>query len=328
MGAFKFAKTVMKSLFNKPATLMYPVVEREWQERTRGAVGIDTDSCILCGICDKKCPANAITVDRKSGKWSIERMQCIQCGYCVAECPKKCLTMEQKYTEPDSVKVVDTYEIEVKKPAGGNDSAADADLACSKDDCVFCGLCAKVCPADALKVDRKAKSWEVDTDACAKCGLCIEKCPKKCLQFGGKTDDAAASAEPSGEESLACDKDVCVFCGLCAKACPVDALNVDRKEKVWEVDEDTCVKCGACVDKCPKKCLSFGAAPADEKPAAPAEPVFPELNAENCVYCRACENECPEDAIVADVDDWKLDKGKCVGCGACVDVCPADALKI
>ena len=148
----------MKSLFNKPATLMYPVVEREWQERTRGAVGIDTDNCILCGICDKKCPANAISVDRKSGKWSIERMQCIQCGYCVAECPKKCLTMEQKYTEPDAVKVTDTFDVEVKGASGGAGSdAADADLACNKDECVFCGLCAKVCPADALKVDRKSK---------------------------------------------------------------------------------------------------------------------------------------------------------------------------
>ena len=326
MGAFKFAKTVMKSLFNKPATLMYPVVEREWQERTRGAVGIDTDNCILCGICDKKCPANAISVDRKSGKWSIERMQCIQCGYCVAECPKKCLTMEQKYTEPDAVKVTDTFDIEVKGASGGAGSdAADADLACNKDECVFCGLCAKVCPADALKVDRKSKTWELDSDACAKCGACIDKCPKKCLQFGGEGGGDAADA--SGDESLTCDKNTCVFCGLCAKACPVDALSVDRKAKTWDVDEDTCVKCGACIDKCPKKSLSFGAAP-DVAPAAPAEPVYPELDAAECIYCRACENECPEGAILADLEDWQLDKDKCVGRGACIDVCPAEALKI
>ena len=54
MGAFKFAKTVLKSTFKKPATLMYPVVEREWQERTRGSIDIDADKCILCGICGKK----------------------------------------------------------------------------------------------------------------------------------------------------------------------------------------------------------------------------------------------------------------------------------
>ena len=108
-----------------------------------------------------------------------------------------------------------------------------------------------------MKVDRKTKTWELDADACAKCGACIEKCPKKCLQFGGESGGDTADA--SGDENLTCDKTTCVFCGLCAKACPVDALNVDRKAKVWEVDEDTCVKCGACIDKCPKKSLSFGA---------------------------------------------------------------------
>ena len=131
----------------------------------------------------------------------------------------------------------------------------------------------------------------------------------------------------SVDESLTCDKNTCVFCGLCEKACPVDALSVDRKAKIWEVDEDTCVKCGACIDKCPKKSLSFGAA-SDVAPAAPAEPVYPELDAAECIYCRACENECPEGAILADLENWQLDKDKCVGCGACIDVCPAEALKI
>ena len=83
MGAFKIAKTVLKSAFKKPATLMYPVVEREWQERTRGSIDIEADKCILCGICSKRCPADAINVDRKGGKWEIHRMQCVQCGECV-----------------------------------------------------------------------------------------------------------------------------------------------------------------------------------------------------------------------------------------------------
>ena len=116
MGAFKFAKTVLKSTFKKPATLMYPVVEREWQERTRGSIDIDADKCILCGICGRKCPADAINVDRKGGKWEIHRMQCVQCGACVEACPKKCLDMNPKYTEPGTEKVVDSVDVEVKKP--------------------------------------------------------------------------------------------------------------------------------------------------------------------------------------------------------------------
>ena len=196
MGAFKFAKTVLKSTFKKPATLMYPVVEREWQERTRGSIDIDADKCILCGICGRKCPADAINVDRKGGKWEIHRMQCVQCGACVEACPKKCLDMNPKYTEPGTEKVVDSVDVEVKKPepkksadkpADGEkkaDAASGEDkLTCDLDVCVYCGLCAKNCPCDALTVDRKEKVWKVDEDACVKCGACVDKCPKKCLSL-------------------------------------------------------------------------------------------------------------------------------------------------
>ena len=59
LASFKMAKTVLKSLFKKPATAMYPAVPREWTERTRGHVSIIEENCILCGICARKCPTNA-----------------------------------------------------------------------------------------------------------------------------------------------------------------------------------------------------------------------------------------------------------------------------
>lgn len=196
LGFFRFGKTIMGSVNKKPATLMYPVVPREWEERTRGAVGIDGENCIACGMCERACPTNAISIDKAEGKWTIERMQCIQCSGCVDCCPKNCLTMENLYTIPDVVKVVDTFDIPKKAPKapkkeapadGGEAPAApsgDGDLVCA-DSCVFCGLCAKACPVDAIKVDRKAKLWEVDKDSCIKCGACIDKCPKDSLSFGG-----------------------------------------------------------------------------------------------------------------------------------------------
>ena len=273
MGAFKFAKTVMKSLFNKPATLMYPVVEREWQERTRGAVGIDEETCILCGICARKCPTGAIAVDRKSGTWEIKRMQCIQCGYCVAECPKGSLVMEQKYTEPQAEKVVDTFDIQSSKP-DKNDSkpspAADAKLACNKEECVFCGLCAKACPAEALKVDRKEKIWEVDAGLCVKCEACVDKCPKNCLSFGSEeaVPEAAEAAcedgedvktdkrEEAGEKTLPkLDADKCIYCRACENECPQEAISAEVDE--WTLDEEKCIGCGACADVCPAEALKM-----------------------------------------------------------------------
>lgn len=283
MATFKIGKVVMKSLFKKPATLMYPVVPRQWEERTRGQISISEADCIACGICAKKCPANAITVDRNKSTWSIQRMQCIQCNCCVEVCPKSCLTMENQYTEPGPEKVVDTFDIPKKekkaapkKDGGAADAgSADGGLKCNLDDCIYCGLCAKNCPCDALTVDRKEKVWKVDTDACVECGACIEKCPKKCLSLGGEAaaeeapadkkdagEKAAEAAEPEyscpeGEEGLRCKVSDCIYCGLCEKECPADALKVDRKAKSWEVDKDACISCGACVDKCPKECLEL-----------------------------------------------------------------------
>ncbi len=109
MAAFKLGKMIMRSLFKKPATLMYPVIPRQWQERTRGHIENQINDCIFCGICQKKCPTNAITVDRVNRSWVIERMQCIQCSCCVEVCPKKCLTNENTYTTPSTEKVTDTY---------------------------------------------------------------------------------------------------------------------------------------------------------------------------------------------------------------------------
>jgi formate hydrogenlyase subunit 6/NADH:ubiquinone oxidoreductase subunit I len=254
MAVFKMAKVLLNRLFQKPATLMYPVVPREWTARTRGHIDIDVDQCIKCGICARKCPTNAITVDRDASTWEIQRMQCIQCGCCAEVCPKKCLTMAPEYTTPNVVKVIDTFEIPVKEKAAAKAGGGEEKLKCNTDDCVFCGLCAKTCPAGALEVNRDEKTWKVDEDACVKCGACVDKCPKKCLEISA---DGAAAPAASDEDGLSCNVDECVYCGLCAKTCPVEAITVDRGEKKWEVDKDTCVQCGACVDKCPKKCLSL-----------------------------------------------------------------------
>ncbi len=47
--------------------------------------------------------------------------------------------------------------------------------------CVYCTLCARNCPAGALKVDRKAKTWELDEDLCVACGTCQGACPKDAI---------------------------------------------------------------------------------------------------------------------------------------------------
>ncbi|HIW75172.1 MULTISPECIES: 4Fe-4S dicluster domain-containing protein [Gordonibacter] len=122
MGAFKLGKMTFKSLFGKPETLLYPVQTKTPPSGLKGHVTNHVTSCILCGICAKRCPCAAIEVDKQTRTWSINRFRCVQCGTCVRECPKQCLTMEPTYTSPATKKYLDTFEVPETPKAAANAS--------------------------------------------------------------------------------------------------------------------------------------------------------------------------------------------------------------
>ncbi len=175
-----FAGTVLKNLFSKPVTTSYPAQPAVYPERSRGHIEIDISQCVLCGLCSRSCPPRAIEVDRAGSKWTINRFDCVQCGYCVQVCPKKCLTIVPGYQTPGDEKKEAVYEKPVEEknetPAGGK-PVPNLDL------CVYCTLCAKKCPQEAIAVDRASKSWQLTEEKCVGCGLCASNCPKKCIEM-------------------------------------------------------------------------------------------------------------------------------------------------
>lgn len=94
MTILPMARIALRNLFTPPATRRYPFVVREPFAASRGRITIDFEACILCGACQRHCPANAIVVERASGRWWIDRFRCVNCGECVVACPKKCLFMD------------------------------------------------------------------------------------------------------------------------------------------------------------------------------------------------------------------------------------------
>ena len=84
----------LKSVFRKPETRMYPIAAVPELDGRRGHVAIQIEDCIFCGMCQRCCPADAITVNRDEKTWSILGLSCVQCSSCVDSCPKSCLTME------------------------------------------------------------------------------------------------------------------------------------------------------------------------------------------------------------------------------------------
>jgi len=51
----------------------------------------------------------------------------------------------------------------------------------NKDACTHCGVCAEVCPFDAIKV--KNNNWEQNMKSCFGCGVCVDLCENKALTY-------------------------------------------------------------------------------------------------------------------------------------------------
>lgn len=95
---FDFLGNVLKNVVSKPATRMYPYEKRPPMKDTRGSLGeININTCIFCSICEKKCPSNAITVNKTERSWELNRLKCVICNICVEVCPKDCLKMDEAH---------------------------------------------------------------------------------------------------------------------------------------------------------------------------------------------------------------------------------------
>lgn len=76
------------------------------------------------------------------------------------------------------------------------------------DNCIFCGICSKKCPSNALEVSRNDKSWEIDHFKCIICGECEEVCPKKCINMESDYRPCAEKKDKSKSVQAAKTSDV------------------------------------------------------------------------------------------------------------------------
>ena len=106
---------ILKNLFAKSATRLYPMEQRDPFERARGELSIAVDDCIFCGACARKCPSQCITVEKSSATWILDPMACIGCGICVSACPKSCLQQVQVYRPPTTTREVLVLQGEIRR---------------------------------------------------------------------------------------------------------------------------------------------------------------------------------------------------------------------
>jgi len=85
--------------------------------------------------------------------------------------------------------------------------------------CNSCGLCAKVCPYNAISVDTKAKiAAEVTEAACSGCGTCAAECPTMAITMNHFTDAQIEAQIDAVLEGNAAERIPVFACNWCSYA--------------------------------------------------------------------------------------------------------------
>jgi ech hydrogenase subunit F len=101
----KILENILKNALSKPYTSNYPFTPYEHFPGTRADVTFDGKLCILCGLCERSCPAECITIHKEETKIEYLNTQCIRCGTCARVCPTKAISQNEIYTKPSKEKL-------------------------------------------------------------------------------------------------------------------------------------------------------------------------------------------------------------------------------
>lgn len=107
---------VLKHIFIKPVTLLYPEQKRKLPSRSRGRHFLTKwedgkERCVGCELCAIVCPSQAIYVkpaqntpedmhshgERYASDFQINMLRCIFCGYCEEACPTGAIILGNDY---------------------------------------------------------------------------------------------------------------------------------------------------------------------------------------------------------------------------------------
>lgn len=96
----KILQNIVSNAFSRPYTSDYPFTPYQHFAGVRADVTFDGKKCILCGLCQRSCPADCIIIHKEQETIEYLNTQCIRCGYCVRVCPTNTISQNEVYTKP------------------------------------------------------------------------------------------------------------------------------------------------------------------------------------------------------------------------------------
>lgn len=96
-------RSVIDAIKNKPETVTYPFGNLEIPEGFRGAIIINSDKCIGCGLCVRDCPAKGLELIKKSRhefKLIHYPSRCAYCGQCEDSCRHGAISHSNQLVSP------------------------------------------------------------------------------------------------------------------------------------------------------------------------------------------------------------------------------------
>ena len=112
--------TIKQMLFSKSHTLKYTMQKMELNARYRGIhkllkfVESENERCIGCGLCEKICVSNCISMKtslgedgrKKVASYSINLSRCVYCGFCADVCPELAIVCGQEYEVASESRII------------------------------------------------------------------------------------------------------------------------------------------------------------------------------------------------------------------------------
>ena len=112
--------TIKQMLFSKSHTLKYPMQKMQLNARYRGIhkllkfVESENERCIGCGLCEKICVSNCISMKtslgedgrKKVASYSINLSRCVYCGFCADVCPELAIVCGQEYEVASKSRII------------------------------------------------------------------------------------------------------------------------------------------------------------------------------------------------------------------------------